>query len=395
MRKRKICVVVASRANYGRIKSVLRAIEAHDELELQLIVSASALLYRFGNAIDVIRADGFEPDAMIYHVVEGENLATMAKSTGLAMVELSTVFANLSPDLVVTVADRHETIATAITASYMNIPVAHTQGGEVSGSIDENVRHAVTKLAHLHFPASELAARNVIRMGEDPARVFMTGCPALDLIRNIRETINQPPKHIPGVGAVIDPEKPYLVVLQHPVTTEYGAGLDQIAHTVRAIDALAIQTVWLWPNIDAGSDDISKGLRLYRENKNPDFVHFTRNFTPEDYARLINNAACLIGNSSSGIREAAFLGTPSVNIGSRQRLRERGANVMDVDYHDDAIVAAVRTQIGHGRYQADHRFGDGTAGRRIADILADTDLRIDKVLHYDAVLDTSAESKTA
>ena len=180
--QRKICVVINSRANYARIKSVMRAIQEHPDLELKTIVGASALLYRFGHAVDVIRKDGFEPAAKVYSIVEGENPTTMAKSTGMAIMDLSTQFENLRPDVVVTVADRFETIATAIAASYMNIPVAHTQGGEVTGSIDESVRHAVTKLAHVHFPATERAADYLLRMGEEPGRVHLTGCPAIDLI---------------------------------------------------------------------------------------------------------------------------------------------------------------------------------------------------------------------
>ncbi|MGD8435098.1 MAG: UDP-N-acetylglucosamine 2-epimerase, partial [Syntrophobacterales bacterium] len=171
MAKRKVCVVVNSRANYGRIKSVLRAIREHPDLDLILIVGASALLWRFGNVAEQIREDGFQTDAIVYSIVEGENPTTMAKSTGMGIMELATQFENLKPDVVITVADRFETIATAIAASYMNIPLAHTQGGEVTGSIDESVRHAITKLAHIHFPATEKAKDNVIRMGEDPEKV--------------------------------------------------------------------------------------------------------------------------------------------------------------------------------------------------------------------------------
>jgi len=185
MRKRNICVVVASRANYGRIKSVMHHIQEHPDLELQLVVGASALLYRYGMVIDVMIRDGFEPSAKVYFVLEGENPTTMAKSTGLAIIELSTIFERLKPDIVLTVADRYETIATAIAASYMNIPVAHTQGGEITGSIDESVRHAITKLAHLHFPATDKAAERLIKMGEDPRTVHVTGCPSLDLLMDL------------------------------------------------------------------------------------------------------------------------------------------------------------------------------------------------------------------
>ncbi len=380
---KKICVVVNSRANYGRIKSVMRAVQQHPDLELQTIVGASALLHRFGHAVDVIRADGFELSATVYSIVEGENPTTMAKSTGMAIMDLSTQFENLRPDVVLTVADRFETIATAIAASYMNIPVAHTQGGEVTGSIDESVRHAVTKLAHVHFPATDLAKDYLLRMGEEPERVHMTGCPAIDLIAGLDLSLPEDLfKNNKGVGAALDTNKPYLVVLQHPVTTEFGQGFEQVRETLAAVLALDMQTAWLWPNVDAGSDDVSKGLRLHREHQGDGKLHFYRNFTPEDYARLIGNAACLIGNSSSGLREGAFLGTPVVNIGTRQRNREHGPNVVHAAYDRVEIEAKARAQIAHGTYHCSPLFGDGSAGRRIADILANAKISVQKRLTY-------------
>ena len=180
--KRKICVVVHSRANYGRIKSVMRAINNHSDLELQLLVGSSALLYRFGSVIDIIRGDGFKENAVVHSILEGETPTTMAKSTGMAITELATHFENLKPDIVVTVADRFETLSTAVAASYMNIALAHSQGGEVTGSIDESVRHAITKLAHIHFPATKRAKDYLLRMGEEKESVHLTGCPAIDLV---------------------------------------------------------------------------------------------------------------------------------------------------------------------------------------------------------------------
>lgn len=383
MDRRRICIVVNSRANYGRIKSVLRAVQQHERLELCLIVGASALLQRFGGVRSIIENDGFTPSSVVHTIVEGETPATMAKSTGLGVIELSTQFENLKPDIVLTVADRFETIATAIAASYMNIPVAHTQGGEVTGSIDEGVRHAVTKLSHLHFPATEQAKNYVIRMGEDPQSVFMTGCPAIDLVADIDLSL---PKDIfvryKGVGDELDPEKPYLVVLQHPVTTEYGKGYAQIVETLEAARRMQMQTVWLWPNVDAGSDDVSKGLRIAREQGRAVGFHFYRNFSPEDYARLISNAACLIGNSSSALREGVFLGVPAVNIGTRQFGREHGANVIHADYDASQIFDAIRRQVAHGRYPRDDLFGKGDAGIKIANILATVTPKIQKRLHY-------------
>lgn len=381
--RRKVCVAVNSRANYGRIKSVLLAIRENPKLELQLIVGASGLLQRFGSVVDVMRKDGFEPNATVYSIVEGETPTTMAKSTGLAIMELATQFENLKPDVVITVADRFETIATAIAAGYMNIAVAHTQGGEVTGSIDESVRHAVTKLSHLHFPATKLASEYVIRMGEDPSTVHFTGCPSIDAIASL--DLSSPGDiftRYRGVGADLTPDEPYIVVLQHPVTTEYGQGLQQIEETLNAVHRIGMQTAWLWPNVDAGSDDVSKGIRRFRETHQPKKIHFYINFAVEDYARLINNAKCLVGNSSSALREGAFLGVPAVNIGTRQSGREHGPNVVHAPYDRDAIEAAIRKQIAHGRYERSEMFGDGKAGERIAKILGDAELRIQKQLHY-------------
>ena len=322
-RRRRVCVVVTVRPSYARIKSVMEAVRDHPRLELQLVVGASALLERYGPAIDVIRADGFEPNAVVYMVVEGENLVTTAKSTGHGLVELATIFDNLRPDVVVSVADRYETLATAIAAAYQNIPVAHVQGGEVTGSIDEKVRHAVTKLADLHLVATAASAERVIRMGEDPATVHVTGCPSLDLAARVwveagsRPEPFDPFEHYGGVGHRFDPAEGYLVVMQHPVTTEYEDALAQITETLEAIEALDLPTFWFWPNVDAGSDRISKGIRHFRETRAIPHVHFFKNLAPEDFLRLLAGARCLVGNSSVGIREGSFLGVPVVNVGSR------------------------------------------------------------------------------
>lgn len=383
---RKVCVVVHSRANYGRVKTVLREVANHPELELQLIVGSSALLNRFGSAVDVMRADGFEPASVVHSIVEGETPTTMAKSTGLAIIELATHFENLKPDIVLTVADRFETLATAVAASYMNIPVAHTQGGEVTGSIDESVRHAITKLSHVHFPATERACEFLLRMGEQPGTVHLTGCPAIDLVAETDLTLPEDLfERYKGVGEGLSTAKDYIIVLQHPVTTEYGSGLDQINQTLNAVFPIAkegMQVVWLWPNVDAGSDDVAKGIRVFREHNKTENMHFYRNFAPDDYARLLANARCIVGNSSSGLREGAYLGTPCVNIGSRQSGRERAANVTDVGYDADEIRAAIRAQLDHGRYPKSTLVGDGDAGRKIADLLAHCEIEVQKQISY-------------
>lgn len=382
MKKRRIAIVVASRANYGRIRSVLKALNKNPKMELLLIVGASALLYRFGSVVDLIEEDGFEIESKIYTVVEGENPTTMAKSVGLSIIELTTQFENLRPDIVLTVADRYETMATAIAASYMNIPVAHTQGGELTGSIDESVRHAISKLSHIHFPATSLSRERLIKMGEDPRFVFNYGCPAMDEIANISLGLTDDFFLASGSGDIVDPYKPYLVVLQHPVTTEYGSDAGYIIETIRAIQKLNMQTIWLWPNVDAGSDDISKQLRIFKSEPRNFNLRLYRNFSIVDYAKLLNNSSCLIGNSSSGIRECAFLGVPAVNVGNRQLGRERGINVMDVKNDENSIVDAVNIQISHGKYAKDSRFGDGKSGQRISDTLAIVSPPIQKIMGF-------------
>jgi UDP-hydrolysing UDP-N-acetyl-D-glucosamine 2-epimerase len=382
---RRICVVVTARPSYSRIKTALRAIAAHPELELQLVVAASALLDRYGSAVRYIEDDGFDVAARVYMVLEGENLAAMAKTTGIGLVELATVFDNLRPDAVVTVADRFETMATAVAAAYMNIPVVHVQGGEVTGSIDEKVRHSVTKLADLHFVANEKAADRVLRMGEAPETVRVTGCPSIDLAAEILRSPQidfDPVRRYGGVGVDIDLAAGYLVVMQHPVTTEYQQARRDVTETLYAVRDLDLPTLWFWPNVDAGSDGTSKGIRAFRENEKPTNIHFFKNMTPTDFLQLLYNSRGIVGNSSVAIRECAFLGVPAVNIGNRQAGRERGRNVIDVGYDRAEIRRGIEEHLHNGRCEQDHVYGDGHAGGRIAQLLAELPLSIAKRLAY-------------
>jgi UDP-hydrolysing UDP-N-acetyl-D-glucosamine 2-epimerase len=384
MARRKICVVITARPSYSRIKTALKAIIDNPTLELQLVVAASALLDRYGGAIDVIQRDGFEVHARVYSVLEGGSPAAMAKSTGLGLLELATVFENLKPDVVLTVADRYETLSTAVAAAYMNLPVAHVQGGELSGSIDEKVRHAVTKLADIHLVASKNAAERVIRMGECPETVYVTGCPSLDLAREIlpdpRLTFD-PFEKYGGVGPRMDLSRGYLVVMQHPVTTEHALSRAHITETLHVVHQLNLPTLWFWPNVDAGSDGTSNGIRHFREVERPGNIHFFKNMTPTDFLRVLYNSRCLIGNSSVGIRECSFLGIPVVNIGSRQVGRDRGRNVLDVGYDRNDIRCAIDRHLSNGRYASDPLYGDGNAGHRIAQSLSEASLSIEKRFH--------------
>jgi UDP-hydrolysing UDP-N-acetyl-D-glucosamine 2-epimerase len=362
----------------------MRAIKAHPDLHLQVVAAASAVLDRYGQVVDLIERDGFSPDARIFMLVEGETPATMAKSTGLGLMELPTIFDHLKPDIVLTVGDRFETMATTLAAAYMNIPLAHTMGGEVTGTIDESIRHAVTKFAHIHFPACSDARDRIIKLGERPCDVHLVGCPRIDLVA---ETLQEDADGLggvftEGVGGKFDLNKPFLILSQHPVTTEYGEGERQIMSSLEAVVRTGIPTIALWPNADAGSEDIARGMRKFRERRDDSKIHFFKNLPTETYIRLMRRTACLLGNSSSAIREGAFIGTPSVNIGSRQDMRQRGSNVVDVDHDTSAIADAVTHQIEHGRYASEPIYGDGHAGTRIADTLSTCGWTLQKRIAY-------------
>jgi UDP-hydrolysing UDP-N-acetyl-D-glucosamine 2-epimerase len=362
----------------------MRAVRAHPDLRLQLVVGASALLDRYGTVLDLIERDGFEPDEKVFMLIEGETPSTMAKSTGLGLLELPTAFERLRPDIVLTVGDRFETMATALAATYMNIPLAHTMGGEVSGNIDESIRHAVTKFAHVHFPACSDAGDRIVRMGEPPETVHVVGCPRMDLVA---EVLADPGDGLSelfdyGVGGRFSLDEPFLLVSQHPVTTEYGDGVRQITETLLAVKELDLPAIVLWPNADAGSEQIAAGIRRFREHEDDSKLHFFKNLPTTDYVKLMAKTVCIVGNSSSAIREGSFIGTPAVNVGPRQAGRQRGSNVVDVGYDRDEVVDAVRRQLDHGPYGHDPIYGDGRAGERIAGVLAEVEVSIQKRIAY-------------
>jgi len=385
---RKICVFVGSRANYSSIKSVMEAVQKHPDLELQVITGASAVLDRFGKVEDILAKDGFPANYRFYNIVEGENPVTMAKSTGLGLIDASMVLDNLKPDFVVVVGDRFEMMSVTIAAAYMNIRIAHTMGGEVTGTIDESIRHAITKFAHVHFAANEDARQRIIKLGEEEQYVFNVGCPRIDLVareleRNSDEVLEGLFTKHSGVGpGNFDLHKPFLLVSQHPVTTEFGNNRKQIEETLFALAELKMPTIMLWPNIDAGSDDISSGIRTFREKHKPEWLHLFKNLPTPVYIHLMKNTACLVGNSSSGVREGAIIGTPVVNIGSRQHNRLAGTNAINAGYDRKEIMEAIQAQVKNGRYPADPLYGSGDAGEQIAQILATINPPIQKTITY-------------
>jgi UDP-hydrolysing UDP-N-acetyl-D-glucosamine 2-epimerase len=367
---RKICVVTGNRAEYSKLKPVMGAIKRHPKLELILIVTASHLLDDFGMTIDVIKKDGFKISAIARTVAAGEDLGSMVKSVGLCALEMPTLFDFYKPDVVLITGDRFDILGVAISATFMNIPVAHMEGGEVTGSVDESVRHAITKLSHIHFPATKKSAERIIKMGEKSELVFNVGCPASDVILSQKKS-----KNIIYKKYNLDKNKPFLIVVQHPVTTEYDYCKQQIRETLGAISELKIKTIMLYPNVDAGSKDMVKEMRLFGLANKIEQINFYKHILFEDYIALLANADCVVGNSSSFIREACYFGTPVVNIGTRQNGREKGKNVINVKYDKDEIKKAVTKSIRHGKYPPQYIYGRGNSAQKIVKILHSIELK--------------------
>lgn len=392
--KRKVCFVLTARASYAKLKTVLQHIKANDQVELQLVCAASALLGRFGNLIQTVEDDGFFINERLNFLIEGEDHLTTTKSAGLGLIEFAGAFDRLQPDVVVVMADRFEVLSAAIAASYQNIPLAHIQGGEVSGNIDEKVRHAITKLADLHFPATKRAMEWIIRMGEQADRVFHTGCPSIDLARSVLEAPEldfDVYERYGGVGNKPVLDDGYIIVMQHSVTTEPTQSREHILETLYAVVDLPCAVLWFWPNPDAGTDEVSKTIRSFREKFDPKNIHFFKSMEPFDFLRLLNGSRGIVGNSSSAIREASYLGVPAVNIGSRQQNRERGPNVIDVDYDRVLILKTVKEHFNDAKLQSDV-YGNAEAGKAIAEILSEVPLTYFKDINY--LNDTDIEQGT-
>lgn len=380
--RRKVCVVLVDRANYGRLKPVMRAIADHPALALQLLAAGTMVLERFDLPVQVVKQDGFEVDGEIYIELEGSTPATMAKSIGFGVVEFASEFQRLKPDIVLLIGDRYEALAAAIAAAYMNICIAHIQGGEVSGSIDESARHAISKFAHYHFPSTQRSAEYLVRMGERPETILTVGCPSSDIARSFDRRLTHEIIHSLGGGATIDVREPFLLTLFHPTTTEYGGERRQMEQLLMALERLRHPTLLLWPNIDAGADHISKVIRVFRDKRRPDWLRTITNLSPEHYLKVLANAACAVGNSSSFVRDASHFGTPVVLVGNRQDGRETDLHVTRVAPLADAIHAAITAQLKRGHYAPSLLYGDGGVAERIAAALTALAPYVQKRLHY-------------
>jgi UDP-hydrolysing UDP-N-acetyl-D-glucosamine 2-epimerase len=388
---RKICVVLVDRANYGRLKPVMRAIVARPELELQVVAAGTMVLERFQQPVQVVKEDGFNVDGEVYIELEGSTPATMAKSVGFAVVEFTSEFQRLKPDIILLIGDRYEALAAAVAAAYMNICVVHIQGGEVSGSIDESTRHAITKFAQFHFPSTERAAHYLVRMGENPEHILGIGCPSSDIARRLDRAFSSEILNKRGSGPQIDVKRPFLLCVFHPTTTEYGGEHQQMEELLTALRRLKTQTVLLWPNIDAGSDHISKTIRVFRDRARSTWLRVITNLSPESYLKVLSRAACAVGNSSSFVRDASFFGTPVVLVGNRQDGREVDRHVTAVDPIASDIVTAVQKQLLHGRYPPSTLYGNGNVSERIADALVRLTPYVQKRLYY--ICDGSANAQ--
>jgi GDP/UDP-N,N'-diacetylbacillosamine 2-epimerase (hydrolysing) len=382
MKKRKICVVLVDRANYGRLKPVMHAIAAHPALELQVLAAGTLVLGRFARPVEVVRRDGFEISGEIYTELEGSTPATMAKSIGIGVSEFASEYLRLAPDFVLIIGDRYEALAAAIAAAYMNLCIVHMQGGEVSGSIDESARHAISKFAHFHFPSTARSAEYLTRMGEAPNTILGVGCPSSDIARNMDTTLADEVINCSGGGAMIDVAKPFLLVVFHPTTTEYGTEGGQIGELLHALETFQMQTVLLWPNIDAGSDHISKTIRVFRDHYAPNWLRTITNLNPEAYLRVLANTACAIGNSSSFVRDAGYFGTPVVLTGGRQEGREMDRHVVPCAPVTAELRVAIANQLEHGAYPPSRLYGDGQVSGKVADALATLTPYTQKRLHY-------------
>lgn len=381
-KRRKVCVVLVDRANYGRLKPVMAAIQSHPDLQLQVLAAGTMVLERFDNPVKVVRSDGFPVDGEIFIELEGSNPVTMAKSVGFGLVEFASEFRRLEPDIVLVIGDRYEALAAAIAAAYMNLCLVHLQGGEVSGSIDESARHAITKFAHYHIPSTLRSAEYLRRLGERPESILTIGCPGSDIARTLERRLHPDVVNSRGSGVQIDLDQPFQLVVFHPTTTEFGGERKQMEHVLESLRRLAVPTVMMWPNIDAGSDHVSKAIRVFRENHRPDWLRLLINLSPEDYLRVLANAACAIGNSSSFVRDASYFGTPVVLIGARQEGRETDTHVRRVRPMADEVERVVRQQLDHGRYPASTLYGDGYVSERVAEAIARLTPYVQKRLHY-------------
>ena len=381
--KRRICFPMTSRAYYGRSQLLLRKLHQHPAVELELMLGGSILLDKYSRHIaDDIRDGGFTISASLFNVIEGGNHVAMAKTACLTALEVTNSLYTADPDVVIICGDRFEQLAIAMAAAYLNKTIAHIEGGDLTGSIDESVRHAITKLAHIHFVTNEDARRRVLAMGEDPKYVFNTGSLDVERAACVEGDITTKELSAYGVGHDVDVTKPFLTVIQHPVTTE-SDNRRHLETTFRGLAALDMPIVWFWPNPDAGTAEMAETLRHFREHHEAatEKMRFITNVPADQFVALLKRTACVVGNSSAGIKECSFLGTPVVDIGGRQQGRLSADNVVRAGYSAEEVRAAVTRQLAHGRYAPSHIYFKPNASQSMVDVLTSVELYTQKRFH--------------
>jgi UDP-hydrolysing UDP-N-acetyl-D-glucosamine 2-epimerase len=351
-----VCVITA-RPSWGRIQTALDGLRKRNA-HVQVWCPASATIPRFGDIAAQVRADGYPVTFQPLTQIDTDSRHGMARTMALTTLDLSTALQHTSPDAVITIADRYETLATAVAAAYAGIPLIHVQGGELSGNLDQKVRGAVTQLADYHCVATTMAGYRV-RMANPAGRVLITGCPSVDLAARIDPDA---PMAIPGVGPEVDPRQS-IVVLWHPETGH--AHQAETETVLSAVLAVGQPVIWFWPNADAGTETVAKVLRQAHERDVP--IRFVRHLPASDFLGLLTQCQVLVGNSSVGIREASYLGVRTVNIGTRQVDRDRAENVVDVPVVSERITQAIQDWLGRPRPDRSVLYGDGHAGERIAE----------------------------
>jgi GDP/UDP-N,N'-diacetylbacillosamine 2-epimerase (hydrolysing) len=331
---RKVCYVSGTRADFGLMQLTLQKLQCHALVDLSICVTGMHLNQDFGNTVSEIEADGLRICSKIKVELDGESGLQMAVAIGQEMIGIARAFYEERPDIVLVLGDRGEMLAAATAAVHMNIPVVHIHGGELSGTVDESLRHAISKLSHYHFVTTEGACQRLIKMGELADHIFVVGAPGLDSI--VGESLESVDTLLPRYGLM--PTDNYYLAVFHPVVQQADKAGEQMLCLLRAIEKAGQKTLLLLPNADAGGQAIRNIIKQHDSEKIIPFAHFPR----IDYLSLVSCADVLIGNSSSGIIEAASLGTSVVNIGDRQRCRERNANVIDVDVNEENITQAIQ-----------------------------------------------------
>ena len=365
--KRKILYISGSRADYGLMHSVLSSIHNHPDLSLDIVVTGMHLMVEFGNTVTEIKKDGFR-----YHIIdihyEDDTKESMATFIGQFLQELVPAIHHLDPDIILVLGDRGEMLAGAIAGVYLSIPVAHIHGGEVSSTVDNYARNAITKLAQIHFPATEKSRDRIIGMGEDASRIYVVGAPGLDQVHqeSLLSCDELARKYL------IDFSKPVLLVVQHPVTLESDMGPEQIRETLEAVVSFQYQTIIIYPNADAGGRAM---IDVIREYEKVPYVKIFSSLPHNEYLSLLQHVSVLVGNSSSGLIEAPSFSLPVVNIGTRQTGRERGDNVIDALYTRENISECIGVALHDNKFREKIKsrrnpYGDGMASKRITDILS-------------------------